>query len=247
MTYPPQQPGPYGPQDPHGGQNPYGQQNPYGRQNPYGQQPQWGAPQWGQQPGYGYPPGPPPKKSRTGLVTTLVIVAVLLVGGGAVAAFLLLKDNAGGGGDPGGSPRAAADAFAEKLGAAVSSKPEDASLDAVKPLMCASDYKELNDELQDAKKDDDAGEQPEKTTFAVTNFKEEGEGATFDMTQKRGDDERDPLAMEVTKENGDWVVCGLYDGQQDQQEDSPAASASSGDDDPPADQSIPNPIPKSSR
>jgi hypothetical protein len=246
MTYPPQQPGPYGPQDPYGQQNPYGQQPQYGQQPGYGQQPQYGDPQWGQQPGY--PAGPPPKKSKTGLIVTLVIVGVLVLGGGGVAAFLLLKDDGGGGG--GGtdeSPRAAADAFVKELGAAVSKSPADANLDKVKPLMCASDYDELNGDLQDAKKEDDANEQPEKTTFSVDNFKEEGEGATFDMTQKRGDDERDPMKMDVVKEDGNFVVCGLY------QQDSPGggegtdSTSSSGSDDGPANTgSIPNPIPKSS-
>jgi hypothetical protein len=235
MTYPPQQPGPYGPQDP------------YGQQNPYGQQPQYGAPQWGQQPGY--PAGPPPKKSRTGLIVTLVIVAVLVAGGG-VAAFLLLKDD-NGGGTAGGddNPRATADAFVKELGAAVSSKPADATLDKVKPLMCSSDYDELNGELKDAKADkEQASEQPDKTTFTVSNFKEEGEGATFDMTQKRGGDEREPLKMDVKKEDGHFVVCGIY---RDSSEESPSGtsgsdSTSSGDDDPPISGSIPNPIPQSS-
>jgi hypothetical protein len=243
MTYPPQQPGPYGPQDPYGQQNPYGQQPQYGA-------PQYGAPQWGQQPGY--PSGPPPKKSRTGLIVTLVIVALLVVGGG-IAAFLLLKDdgNAGGNGGGGGegTPRAAADAYTRELGTAVSSKPADASLDEVKPLMCADDYDKLNDELQDAKKDkDEASELPEKTTFTISGFKEEGDGATFDMVQKRGDQERDSLKMDVTKEDGNWVVCGIYNESEDSPEDgTDTTSRGSEDDDGPASSgSIPNPIPKSS-
>ncbi|MET9230827.1 hypothetical protein [Lentzea sp. NPDC003310] len=61
MTYPPQQPGPYGQQPPPGG--PYGQQPP--QPGPYGQQPgQYGQPQQpgphGQQPPPGY--GPPPQQ-----------------------------------------------------------------------------------------------------------------------------------------------------------------------------------------
>ncbi|MGB3443616.1 MAG: hypothetical protein WBA97_33180 [Actinophytocola sp.] len=239
MTYPPQQPGPYGPQDP------YGQQNPYGQQPPQYGAPQYGAPQWGQQPGY--PAGPPPKKSRTGLIVTLVIVAVLVVGGG-VTAFLLLKDDGGSGGGSEESPRVAADTYAKELGAAVSTKPEDASLDKVKPVMCASDYKELNGELQEAKKDEEeAGDQPSKTTFTIANFKEEGEGATFDMTQKRGDDERDPLNMNVKKEDDHWVVCGLYDDSQGNPgEESTAPRSSESEDSGPTDGSIPNPIPKPS-
>jgi hypothetical protein len=187
MTYPPQQPGPYGQQDPYGQQNPYGQQP-----QQYGQQPQFGGQQqWGQQPGF--PAAPPPKK-KTGLIVTLVLVVLLVAGGGFAAWWFLIKDDNGGSGGGGGDdPRATADAYVKELAAAVSSAPKDASLDKVKPLMCADDYKELNDELQDAKKEDDAAEKPDATTFTVTNFKEEGEGASFDMTQKRGDRERDPL------------------------------------------------------
>lgn len=108
MTYPPQQPGPYGNQP-----DPYGS---YGQQPP--QQPAWGGgwdqqqqqpgygPQSGgfpqQQPGYGpppqqpgwggYPPGPPPRK-KTGLIAGLAIGGVLLVGGGVTAVILLTGDD----------------------------------------------------------------------------------------------------------------------------------------------------------
>jgi hypothetical protein len=113
--------------------------------------------------------------------------------------------------------------------------------------MCANDYDELNGELQEAKKEDDAKEKPDKTTFTVSNFKEEGEGAKFDMTQKRGDDERDPLKMEVVKEDGNWVVCGLYQRESSGGEGTDSTSSSSGSDDGPANTgSIPNPIPQSS-
>ncbi len=240
MTYPPQQPGPYGQQDPYGQQNPYGQQPQYGQQpygqQPYGQQPQYGAPQWGQ-PDFA---APPPKK-KTGLIVTLVIVALLVAGGGFAAWYFLIKDDGGTGG--GDSPRATADAYVKELGAAVSKAPADVSLDKVKPLMCAKDYQELDKELQKAKKEDDASETPEPTTFAVTNFKEEGEGATFEMTQKRGDDERDPLKLDVKKEDGNWVVCGLTN-QSGSSEGTDGTSG--GDAPPPANDSIPNPIPKSS-
>jgi hypothetical protein len=244
MTYPPQQPGPYGPQDPYGQQQPYGRQ-PYGQQPQYGQQPygqpQYGAP-WGQQPGYRA--GPPPKKSRAGLITALVVVAVLVIGGG-VAAFLLLKDDGGGGSEGGGeTPRAAADTFTSVLGTTLSTSLEDVDLAPLKPLTCRDDYEQLTDELADARRDQDssteAPEKPEKTTFGVTNFKEEGDGATFDMTQKRGEDESDPMRMDVMMEDGNWVVCGLYR----ESEDDPVPPTSVEDGSVTA--SIPNPIPKSS-
>ena len=220
MTYPPQQPGPYGSQD------------------PYGQQ-RYGAPPWGQQPGY--PVGPPPKKSRAGLVTALVIVAVLVLGGGGVAAFLLLKDDGGGSGSGGATPRAAADEFTSVLGTTLSADLKDVDLAPLEPLTCGDDYEQLTDELADARRDPDSStEAREKTTFGVTNFTEEGDGATFDMTQKRGDDQSDPLEMDVTKEDGHWVVCGLY--RKSEESPVPPTSAEGGG----GGGSIPNPIPKSS-
>ena len=72
------------------------------------------------------------------------------------------------------------------------------------------------------------------------------------MSQKRGDEERDPLPMDVTKEDGHWVVCGLYDesesGSDSGDEGSADTSSSSGGDSDGggSDGSIPNPIPKSS-
>ncbi|GAB3443660.1 hypothetical protein [Actinophytocola sediminis] len=105
MTYPPQQPGPYG-QDPYGQQPP--QSPPYGQpaQPPYGGQPSppYGQPQ-PQQPygqtsyqglgGYGQGglPPEPPKKRNTGMIVAIVLIVLLVVGGGGVALFLLNKDD----------------------------------------------------------------------------------------------------------------------------------------------------------
>ncbi|SDK11567.1 hypothetical protein SAMN04488074_104283 [Lentzea albidocapillata subsp. violacea] len=107
MTYPPQQPGPYGqqpPQQPGYGQQPqpgYGQQpGQYGQQPPpgYGQQPgQYGQQPFGQP--YGQPGGfggPPPKKSNTGLIIGVVVGVLVLVGGGITAAVLLSGDSGSG-------------------------------------------------------------------------------------------------------------------------------------------------------
>lgn len=242
MSYPPQGPGPYGPQDPYN-QQPYGQQ-PYGQQ-PYGQQSQYGAPQWGQ----GYPVGPPPKKSRTGLIATLVIVAVLVVGGGGVAAFLLLRDDGGTATD---TPRQAADAFTKELGTQLSRPLSDIDLAPLKPLTCADDFKELTDELTDARDSQSSGsgapDAPNDVTFSVSNFKESGEGATFDMTTKEGSKEQDPTPMEVVKESDRWVACGLYADdrpQEDGQPTGPTSGSEESEDGGGIDTSIPNPIPTS--
>ncbi|HEV2783387.1 MAG TPA: hypothetical protein VGX25_28725 [Actinophytocola sp.] len=82
MTYPPQQPGPYG-------QEPHGQQP-----GPYGQDP---TAQYGQQPpGYGgYPGGPggppPPKKTNAGVIAAVVAGAVLVLGGAGTGIYFLTK------------------------------------------------------------------------------------------------------------------------------------------------------------
>lgn len=113
MTYPPQQPDPYG-QQPHSGGFPaqgggYGQQpqGGYGQQpqGGYGQQPGgygqppggYGAPDpYGQQPPYGGGPGgpgggygePEPPKSNTGKIAAIIAAVVLLIGGAvAVTGF----------------------------------------------------------------------------------------------------------------------------------------------------------------
>jgi hypothetical protein len=253
MTYPPQQPGPYGPQDPYGQQPPHGQPQ-YG-QPQYGQpqygQPQYGQPQygpgpWGQQPGY-----PPPKKSRTALVTTLVIVAVLVIGGG-VAAYLLLKDDGGGSGD--NDRRAAADRFTKTMSSQLSTTLDDVDLSPLKPLTCADDYQRLDSELKDARESDSSeDDDPAKVTFGVTNFTETSDGATFDMTIRDGSkSEQQP--MDVVKEQDAWVVCGLYKDRPDGGSDEPGTSTSEDDGQDGSEDgsegggngTIPNPIPKTS-
>lgn len=80
MTYPPQQPGPYG-QDPYGHQRPP-QTPPYGGQSAYQG---LGS--------YGTPPPPPPKKRNTGMIVAIVVIVLLVVGGGGVALVVLNKDD----------------------------------------------------------------------------------------------------------------------------------------------------------
>jgi hypothetical protein len=90
MTYPPQQPDPYGSQQP---PDPYGQ-----RPSPYSGQPPQSDP-FRQQSGYQglgtYPTGPseppPPKKSNTGTIIAIVLVALLVLGGGGTAVYFLTK------------------------------------------------------------------------------------------------------------------------------------------------------------
>ncbi|MGA6163038.1 hypothetical protein [Amycolatopsis magusensis] len=64
---------------------------------------------YGQQP-YGYPPQPPPKKSRTGLIVGLVVGLVVLFGGGAVLLVVLLSDSG-----TSGDPRATAQQYVDAV------------------------------------------------------------------------------------------------------------------------------------
>jgi hypothetical protein len=104
MTYPPQQPGPYG-QDPYGQQpNPYGQQP---GQQPPGQQPGWGQPQpqqpYGQfaQDPYNAPdpyaqpqfPGGEPPKGGKGKIIAIVAIAVLVLAGAGAGVYFLTKSS----------------------------------------------------------------------------------------------------------------------------------------------------------
>lgn len=158
MTYPPQQPGPYGPQpDPYGQQHP--QQQPgwtggFPQQQPYGQQQQQQQPY-----GYGGYPGMPPQNnnSKKGLVIGLAVGGVLLVGG-AVTTILLLTGGddeptasgngttsapagSGNGGDT-GSP----EAVVERVIKAV----DDKDAEAAHATLCDPDSKSPAFELNEA-------------------------------------------------------------------------------------------------
>ncbi|GGU66178.1 hypothetical protein [Lentzea flava] len=86
------QPPPHGwqqqPPPPHGWQP---------QQPPGGWQQQPPPPGW-QQPGYGYPPQPPRKKSKAPIIIVSILVGLLVLGGGGIALFFYLHANRDGGG-----------------------------------------------------------------------------------------------------------------------------------------------------
>lgn len=202
MTYPPQ--GPYGQQPP----DPY-QQGPQ-------QQPPWhGGPQGG------FPMGPPPKKSRTGLIASLIIITILVVGGGGFGLYLLInkenKDGAGGGGGggEGGTARTAAETYVRELENALNTPLQDVDLAPLEPVACGEDFTKMSDELEDAKEFDKTASAspptPDKIQIGMEDFKETSDGATFTMTEREaGDDDTDSRNMTVAKDGGDWKVCGIY-------------------------------------
>ena len=248
MTYPPQPPGPpqgpYGPPPP-GPQGPYNQ-GPYG-QDPYNQSPYQQQPPWAGGPP-GYPMGPPPKKSRTGLITTLVIVAILVVGGGGVGLYLLLsKDDAGAGsgqgGGEGGGARAAAQTYVLELEKTLNTPPQDIDLAKLKPVTCADDLARMEDELADAK-DEGQSRSAEpgtehKIRIRMKDFERTSDGATFTMTERvSGVQDTESKNMTVAKEDGGWKVCGAYGEDQ-----SGGGGDNGGDGSSPSREIPPNPIP----
>lgn len=90
MTYPPQQPGPYGQQPEQYGPPPYTQQPSPG----FGQH---GYPGPGGHGGYpGGPGGEPPGRRSTGMIITVAVVAILVLAAAAVLIYVLTKDDSGG-------------------------------------------------------------------------------------------------------------------------------------------------------
>jgi hypothetical protein len=207
MTYPPQQPGPYGNQpDPYGSYGQQPQQQPgWGggwdqqqQQQPgYGpqsggfpqQQPGYGPPSGGfpppQQPGWGgggYPPGPPPRK-KTGLIAGLAIGGVLLVGGGVTAIILLTGDDKpqqnGSIADakPGGGGEGSAEDVVKRVISAIDDKDTQAAL----ATLCDSSVKSPAFELDKA---------PASVTLKASQ--------AGDITEQ-GDNARARLSIKVTE------------------------------------------------
>ena len=219
MSYPPQQPGPYG-QDPYGqqpyGQQPYGQQ-PYGQQ-PYGQQP----PPWGGPPP-GYAAGPPPKPPRTGLIAVLIIVGILVLGGGGAGIYFLTKGDDKGSGSGGGStnsgdPQAVAQKFADSFEKVVNSDLWDFRAEDFRPIVCGKDFDRLKAETERTLEGRQSrGRKPTKRPQAdqvdagVTDVKVDGDHGTFTMTQVERDGKKlKDRPYKLQRESGDWKVCGLF-------------------------------------
>ncbi|ONI84255.1 hypothetical protein ALI144C_16475 [Actinosynnema sp. ALI-1.44] len=198
MTYPPQQPGPYG-----GQPDPYGQQP--GWQDGYNQQ----QPAWGQQPNYGgFPGGQPPRKSKTGLIIGLVVAGVLVVGGGVTAIILLTggddskstpaaQTTQAGGGDDAGSPQAVVDRVIKAV--------DDKDADAATQTLCDPKKKSPAFELDKVK--------PSWTLKTSLNGKirESSAGAFASLSIKVTETGRSstntlPLTLDMKEKDGKWCV-----------------------------------------
>lgn len=219
MSYPPQQPGPFGP-DPYGQQQPYGQQPPPYGQQPYGQQPPWG----GQPPGY--LAGPPPKPPRTGLIVTLIIVGILVLGGGGAGIYFLTKGDDKGSGTGGavdsGDPQAVAQRFADSFEKVVNSDLWDFRAEDFKPIVCGQDFDRLKKETertletrQSRGRKPTQRPQADQVDAGVKDVKVEGDHGTFEMTQVERDGKKlKDRPFKLVRESGDWKVCGFYAGEE---------------------------------
>jgi hypothetical protein len=217
MTYPPQQPGPYG-------QDPYGQQQPP-QTPPYGGQPSYqGLGSYG-------PPPPPPKKRNTGMIVAIVLIVLLVLGGGGVAVYVLTKgddkDNAA---DDKKNDKTAAPSSDETQPSEATTEPTDDGGDASNSpddvrdaYMQAYETKSFTDVVNDAcaayksKYGTDTASL-EKTLepydIAATADGEpdvNGNTATaninLELTQS-GTTEKPSIFIKIVEEDGQWRFCG---------------------------------------
>jgi ketosteroid isomerase-like protein len=225
MTYPPQQqPDPWGQQQ--GPQDTWVQQP----DQQWGQQPPPPQDPWGGGGGYdGY--GPPPKKGG-GKTLAIVLVIVVVLAGAGVGLFFWLKnkngnDNAGPGGMNPDDPKSVATAWADMYSRAYNSDYQEVKASDLKPLMCASQAKELDQLQQDADakraRQSSGSAMPtsshRKYKLTVGDVKANGDAATVMITaipegasagggSSAPNAQAQSKAFEMKKENGGWKVCG---------------------------------------
>ncbi|MGH3758876.1 hypothetical protein [Actinophytocola sp.] len=211
MTYPPQQPGPYG-QDPYG-QQPPPQTPPYGGQSSYQGLGSYGPP----------PPPPPPKKRNTGMIIAIVLIVLLVLGGGGVAIYVLTKEDK--------TTTADSDQTSDQTSAPTSGdKPPDDqngatnSPDDVRDAyMQAYENKSFRDVVDSAcaayksqyGTDTSSLEQTlapyEITATASGEPKVNGNTATADIDlelSQAGTTERPTIFIKIVEEDGEWRFCG---------------------------------------
>lgn len=247
MTYPPQQPGPYGQQNPWGQQPPPQgpPQGPYPPQQPPSQTPPWLAGGPGGFPAF----EPEPKKSRGGLIA-VIIVAVLVLGGGGFGLYLLLskddgnpssEEGGGGGGGGGEDARAVAEKYVDELETAVNTEIQDIDLSSLEPVTCADDFERMEREIGDAQDNgESSSNQPGSIEVGMKDFESSGDTGSFTLTQKVDGEEGPDQEMSMAKEEDSWKVCGLY-GSSEEPTGEPSDDEPT--DGPASEGEVPNPIP----
>lgn len=219
MTYPPQQPSPYG-------QDPYGQQQPpmtppYGGQSSY-----QGLGSYG-------PPPPPPKKRNTGMIIAIVLIVLLVVGGGGVAIWVLTKGddkNNAAGGDQSSSaqptpdqtesadPTETEDTTTEETSTATNTPDdvrnaymeayENKSFSAVVASSCAAYKTKYGTDTSSLEK---TLKQYQITATASGEPKINGNTATADIKltlSAGGTTEKPTIFIKIVEEDGEWRFCG---------------------------------------
>jgi hypothetical protein len=221
MTYPPQQPSPYG-------QDPYGQQQPP-MTPPYGGQSSYqglGS--------YGTPPPPPPKKRNTGMIIAIVLIVLLVVGGGGVAIWTLTKgdDNNSASGDSSSTAQTTdqsdpaepteteptEDTTTEETSTATNTPDdvrtaymeayENKSFGSVVASSCAAYKTKYGTDTSSLEK---TLSQYEITATASGEPKVNGNTATADIKltlSAGGTTEKPTIFIKIVEEDGEWRFCG---------------------------------------
>lgn len=224
MTYPPQQPGPYGQQPDNSGGYGYQQQpGGYGQPDPYTQQTQY-------QGLGGFPGGPPPPpKSSTGKIVAVVVIALLVLGGAGVGVYFLTKDSGNTTAGPEqtssaappetetsqrtttsrrttssapdtAGPQEVVDAYVRAYETKQFSSVTTQACDAYKKKY-GTDTTELEGKLADFDITAKASGEPKVTGSSAT--------AEIDLTLTKGTESKDAsIRIKIVKESGDWKFCG---------------------------------------
>lgn len=220
MTYPPQQPGPYGQQPPQG---PYGQQP-----DPFGNQPAYQG--FGGYPGGGEPPRP----NNTGKIVAIVAIAVLVLGGAATGVYFLTKgDDKGTTSAPGTSaPQETSESKAKDSTATKPAKPTTTSkasaaggpeevVDAYIDAYEKKDFSRVVEQACDAYKKK-YGTDTSELESQLSKFEVKGEakgapevkGSTataeidLELTEAGKAPKPAHIRIKVVKEDGGWRFCG---------------------------------------
>lgn len=213
MTYPPQQPGPYG-QDPYGQQQPP-QTPPYGGQSSYQG---LGS--------YGPPPPPPPKKRNTGMIVAIVLIVLLVLAGGGIATYVLTKGDDKNSADENKSdppasedkPTETSDEPADDQGSA-SNTPDDVR-DAYMAAYEAKSFSSVVNDACAAYKSkygtDTSALEKQLAPFDIKASPSgepdvNGNTATADIAlqlSQGGTTEKPTIFIKIVEEDGEWRFCG---------------------------------------
>ncbi|CRK56417.1 hypothetical protein [Alloactinosynnema sp. L-07] len=221
MTYPPQQPGPYGQQPPPG---PYGQQP-----DPFAGQPAYQG--FGGYPGGGQPPLPP-KPNNTGKIIAIVAIAlIVLVGAGVGVYFLTKGDDKGTTAAPSGTSESKKPPTSESSDndgpTKTSEKPSAGSgdpqkiVDAYIKAYTKKDFSSVTAEACEAYKKKygtDTSELESKLSKYTVTGKAKGDpvvkGSTataeidLELTPEGGTPQPAHIRIKIVKESGVWRFCG---------------------------------------